>query len=155
MKVCTHFSVLKGLLLLTSLFLLSFLNACDKEEPAQTLFKYKGKTTASYDILHTDTSGVNRVLWDTVYDDQVDLEMDYIATNFKAKLMPKQRIVGPADSVFTFYFIDTTYRAFPDTYSNILFQRTEDSLFVHYLRDSGTVSNYAHSELMFRGALEN
>lgn len=147
-------SPLNVFLFLATFILLISLNACDKEEPAQTIFKYKGKTSASYDLLNTDTSGVNRVLWDTVYDDQVDLEMDYIASNFKAKLMPKQRIVGPTDSVFTFYFIDTAYRAYPDAYSNILFQRTDDSLFMHYVRDSGTVSNYAHRELMFRGALE-
>lgn len=128
--------------------------ACDKEEPAQTLFKYTGNTTASFDYQTTDTSGVNRVLWDTMYADNAQVELDYIATTFKGKLFPKQRIVGPKDSVFTFYFIETEYKTFPDVYSSILFQRTDDSLFIHYLRDSGTTSNYARQELMFRGVLE-
>ncbi len=128
--------------------------ACDKEEPAQNLFKYTGNTTASFDYQTTDTSGVNRVLWDTLYADNAQVELDYITTTFKGKLFPKQGIVGPKDSVFTFYFIEKENKAFPDAYSSILFQRTDDSLFINYVRDSGTTSNYSRQELMFRGVLE-
>ena len=140
--------------LITIIILMLGFISCDKEEPAQTLFKYAGNTTASFDYQTTDTSGVNRVLWDTMYADNAHVELDYIATTFIGKLFPKQSVVGPMDSAFTFYFIETEYKAFPDAYSSILFQRTDDSLFIHYLRDSGTTSNYVRQELMFRGVLE-
>lgn len=147
-KIYTYY----GLVLIS---LLTIFSSCDKEEPAISEFNYEGVTMAHYEKQVVDSIGnINKILWDSTYSDEIMAKFEYELSTIQFRLKPQAELCKPKESTYLYALGLPEYVTDVSLGIKIQFNRGEDSLFMTYRVDSGSVDNFIVRDLKFKGRLK-
>ncbi len=110
---------------------------------------------AHYEKQVVDSIGnINKILWDSTYSDQIMAKFEYELSTIQFRLKPQAELCKPKESTYLYALGLPEYVTDVSLGIKIQFNRGEDSLFMTYRVDSGSVDNFIVRDLKFKGRLK-
>ncbi len=139
------------------LFLLSSLcwMACKKESNKVTALSYSGQAQASYEFhsLNFMTGEFKEEVWDSIYDDRVEVVIDRQINTITFSFHPNSYKVQPSATTYS-YPLDQTSQTYTTSHASHVtqsFSMWGDSLQTRYDYYIGYAPNYTRQEINFSG----